>query len=135
MLDGRVRKVRSGCPACVVDEDVEAAVGTDRELDGCPDFVFARDVRAHESGFASSLLDEPNGLGSALLVEIVDNDRGAPTAERSRDCAAGAACTRSRYERDLSFDLHGRGIPRERRGYARKPSSAAATSLGSVLRL
>ena len=133
MLDRRVRKVRSRCAACVVDEDVEAAEGGDRKLDCCPDLVFARDVRPHESGFATSLRDEPNGFGSALLVEIVDDDRRASVAERSCDGAAGAAGARSRDERDLPLDLHKRRTtPRD---YARKPSSAAATSLGSVVRL
>jgi hypothetical protein len=74
-------------------------------------------------------------FGSALLVEIVGDDHGALLTERSRDCAAGAACARSRYERDLVFDLHGQGLPPRWRGYARKPSNAAVTSLGNVLRL
>ena len=135
MLAGRVRKVRFGRAACVVDEDVEPAERVDGELDRPADLVFPGDVSADEGGPASGRFDQVNRLEPAGLLEVVDNDGSLTLSERSCDRPTRAGGARSGDEGDLSLKLHARELPRERHGYARKPSSALATSLGSVLRL
>jgi hypothetical protein len=112
--------------SCVVDEDVEAAEGVDGEGDRRPDLVLLRHVGADEGGLALGRLDQPDRLGSAGFIEVIDGNGRASLAERTCDRAAGSARPGTGHEGDLASNLH---------GYAPNPSSAAATRRGSVLRL
>ena len=108
-LEGRVdraRVVRVHDPGVVV-ADVEAPEALDGLVEEGAHLVVVRDVPGQERSLAPHFLDEPNGLPTALLVHVGDDDLPAFASEedgRSTAEAAARACDQAH----LSVEQHGR---------------------------